>query len=266
MRNIKLNMLASNLSKIGISTAMLFMAMMGTANALEFQCELPGDTRYLKVVIPAEERLCEVTVQYENTDETKVLWHAQNDSNFCYEKAHELRKKYENTWNYTCSTWPDRDGVDKLSASQRILLDGQLKALIERGKQNSAPFEVTGVKAVASTSQNNAAGLLALQFFIDSGTDYTEIIMHDGDTWKLMATLQSLTAQIDSDSPLSSAFVHAISDTGALEIQTMVAEDPQQACLGSQVLSITADGNISAKTPHLHVCHQATAQSSSTGQ
>jgi hypothetical protein len=266
MRNIKLNKLASHLRKIGIATTLLFMAMTGTANALEFQCELPGDTRYLKVVIPAEERLCEVTVHYENTDETKVLWHAQNDSNFCYEKAHELREKYENTWSYTCSAWPDRDGVDKLSSSQRVLLDRQLKALIERGKQTSEPFEVTGIKAVASTSQNDAAGLLALQFFIDSGTDYTEIIMDDGKSWKLIATLQSLTAQIDSDSPLSSAFIHTISDTGALEIHTTVAEDPQQACLGSQVLSITADGNISAKTPHLHVCHQASAQASATGQ
>lgn len=238
-------------------TALLIAGICARVQALEFQCELPGDVRYLRVDIPGQENLCEVSVKYEHNGETKILWYAQNDTMFCSVKAYELKDKYESTWRYRCQTMPDRDGIDKLSPSQRAILDTQLKALINRGRNDATPFRVTGVKVAASTPLDNSAGLLAFQYFMDSGTDVTEIIQDYGDSWKLMTTLQSLTTQIDADAALSSAFVRKISDTGALEVYTSLTDEGLQGdCFGAQVLKISPEGNVSPKTPHLYVCHE----------
>lgn len=239
-------------------TALLLAIVANVAQALEFQCELPGDVRYLKVDIPGTEKLCEVSVKYEHNGETKILWHAQNDTMFCSARAYELKDKYEDTWQYTCKSTPDRDGIDKLSPSQRAILDKQLKSFIDFGRNSETPFEVTGVKAVASTPLDNTAGLLAFQYFVDSDTDYTEIIQVNGESWKLMTILQSLEKHIDSDTPLSSALIQTISDTGVLEIHTTLANSSSQVdCFGAQVFSISTEGDISEKSPHHYVCHEA---------
>lgn len=229
-------------------------------HALEFQCELPGDVRYIRVDIPGKEKLCEVSVKYEYNGENKVLWHAQNDTSFCTARAYELRDKYINSWDYKCTNWPDRDGIDKLSPSQRTILDQQLKSLIERGRSGDTPYRVTAVKALASSTQENTQSLLAFQYFMDNKTDYTEVIVDDGDSWKLMASIDNLAAQIESDAPLGSALIHAINDTGSLEIHTTVKDGPQHECIGSQVLRVTPDGDVTAKTSHIYVCHEALAE------
>ena len=260
----KLRIKSSGFLAVLITTIALGSVAPNRLMALEFQCELPGDIRYLKVDIPSGDKLCAVNVDYLYNGESKVLWHAQNDSTFCTERAYELRDKYVDTWQYTCTNWPDRDGIDQLSPSQRVILDRQLRAGMDRGKISENPYQVTAVKAVASTQQNQTQGLLAFQYFTDSDNDYTEIIVDEGDSWELITTLDNLITQVASDTPLNSALIHTITDDGALEIHTTVNDGPQHECYGSQVLSISQEGKISTKTPHQYVCHQATADRQNT--
>ncbi|MBX2879945.1 MAG: hypothetical protein KTR32_08440 [Granulosicoccus sp.] len=246
---------------IAILLAMSPMA----SSALEFQCEIPGDVRYLKVNIPGEDRLCEVRVKYEYNGQDKVVWYADNDTTFCTTRAYELREKYENTWNYTCVTWPDRDGIDNLSPAQRNILDQQLKAMIQRGKDSDTPFKVTAVKAVASTDVENTPGLMSLQFFTDTKVDYTEIIIDSVGSWNVMTTVQNLASQVESKVPLASALIHGISDTGALEVRTTAVDELQHNCFGSQVLSVAPNGDLVSKTPHQIVCHETIKQQKQEG-
>ena len=222
--------------------------------ALEFECELPADTRYIRVDMPGEEHLCEVSVDYQNTGVRDVKWYANNDSMFCSAKAYELREKYENLWGYTCTTWPDRDGIDKLSQAQRSILDQRLKALREQGPKSNPPFSITAIRAVASTPLDKETGKLALQFFTEDG-DFTEIIDDQVDSWNVATTINQMKDQIESEPPVSSALIHAISDEGNLEIYTQLSNGSVDDCFGSQVLTTAANnGLVEARTPHLFVC------------
>ncbi|MFK7892424.1 MAG: hypothetical protein AB8B63_16520 [Granulosicoccus sp.] len=246
------------------ATALLQFAA-PSATAQEFQCELPGDTRYITVNIPGEEHLCDVTVKYDYSNETKRLWYAQNDSSFCSSRAYELRDKYINEWKYTCTSWPDRNGVDALSESQRIIFDRQLKGLIERGESASEPFRVTGTRAIASSASDNAPPLLAFQFFLDTRPDVTEIIAENDQSWSLVTELEDLKSRLDSDTPLASALIHEISSTGALKVHTTLFDNGEEECLGSQILSISALGDIAVKTPHHVICYQKVSKQTGEG-
>ncbi len=125
--------------KIGLT---LLMILPSLSYALEFQCELNGDVRQLSVLIPGEQHLCEVRVDYESTGVHKVMWHADNDSLFCSAKAYALIGKYETQWGFSCAKWPDRDGVDELSATQRSILDLQLKKRMTFGERAQDPDSV----------------------------------------------------------------------------------------------------------------------------
>lgn len=128
---------------LNIPSALILLAStfiyQSSAQALEFQCEAAEDVRFLKVNIPGQEHLCEVSVTHERNNLREVQWHARNDTLFCSAKAYELRDNYENLWGYNCTAWPDRDGIDPLSPRQRLILDQRLKAPIAEGK-NSAPI------------------------------------------------------------------------------------------------------------------------------
>lgn len=226
------------------------------AIALEFQCQVPGDVRYLRVAIPGKNHLCEVSVEYEYTGERRVMWHAENDSLFCSARAYELRDKYENNWDFSCTKWPDRDGVDKLSASQRAILDIQLKALIQQGKESTPTFTVKAVKAVASTPLNNQAGALAIQYFLSTG-DLTEIIFDESGSWEVLATFKDLATRVDSDLPISSALIDSISDSGALAIRTQVSNDSDMHCRGNQVLVVNPNSQLTPRTSHRYICEAA---------
>ncbi|MFK7854174.1 MAG: hypothetical protein AB8B79_08685 [Granulosicoccus sp.] len=230
------------------------------ANALEFQCQVPGDVRYIRVEIPGENHLCEVSVNYEYTGESKVMWHAQNDSLFCSARAYELRDKYEKNWDFACTKWPDRDGVDKLSASQRAILDSQLKALIEQGKESTPAFTVKAVKAVASTPLDNQAGTLALQYFLSTG-DLTQIIIDESSSWEVFATIENLATHLDSDSPVSSALIDSISDSGALAIRTQLSNSSEMYCHGNQVLMVKSDNQLTPRTAHRYICESTSLTS-----
>ena len=236
---------------VGVFASTLLMAPV--ASALEFQCEVPGDVRYLRVDIPGDEHLCEVSVKYEYTGERRVMWHADNDSLFCSARAYELRDKYEDTWNFNCTNWPDRDGIDKLSASQRAILDQQLKALIDQGKNSTQPFKVNAVRAVASTPLDAQEGTLALQFFLSTG-DLTQIIFDETSSWEVFATFDDLATHVNSDSPLSTALIESISDSGALSINTTVINGSNLNCHGNQVMMVEPGNRLTPRSAHQYLC------------
>lgn len=231
----------------------LLFAFSLNASALEFQCETPGDVRYLRVDIPGEENLCEVSVKYTNTGERRVMWYAANDSLFCSAKAYELRDKYQNLWDFDCRRWPDRDGIDRLSPTHRGILDKQLKSLIAQGKAAAEPFQVTAVKATASTPLDGQPGMLAIQYFRSNG-DLTQVISDTGDTWQVFATIDDMATHITGDAPVSTALISSVTDTGALELSTAISNNSTNSCFGKQVLMVEPGNQLRARTPHQVVC------------
>lgn len=249
---------------VGVFCLLVAGLLSTSAHALEFQCKLNSDVRYLRVDIPGENHLCEVSVKYEYTGERKVMWNADNDSLFCSARAYELSEKYENTWGFNCSKWPDHDGIDNLSPSQRAILDQQLKQLMNEGESAEEPFTVTAVKAVSSKLLDQDSGTLALQYFFSDGTDRTELIADDGRSWKVFATIDELAAQITGTATVDSALISSITDGGALEVLTTVASStPGQSCHGKQVLMAGDDHTLQARTAHRFVC-KASALSADT--
>lgn len=239
---------------------LLFLSLFtsGVSSALEFQCEIPNDTRYLRVEIPGREYLCEVSVTYEESGIREVKWYARHDTLFCSAQAYNLRDKYTDMWGYTCTTWPDRDGVDKLSPSQRAILDQRLKTLIAQGKQATPAYTITGVRATASALLDKTPGKMALQFFTDYG-DFTEIIDDESDSWTIVTTIESMASQIDDDIVVDSALVHSVTDDGSLEVHTRLVGTNNANCYGTQTLTPAGDnGALTARTPHRYICNEET--------
>ncbi len=240
--------------------------------ALEFECSAGSDKRFIRLELPGIEHLCEVTVTYTN-DERKVMWYADHDSNFCTEKTNELTNKYENKWGFTCEQWPDHDGVDKLNARQRTILDAELKALIAQGQStNSPPFLVEGLKAAASPNGANGNNLLVIQFFLHepntgSTKDVTHVIHDDGVSWNTLSKIDTLAKYIDENEGyiVNSALISSVTDNGAMKIITVLDEaastgsQPSAGCYGNQTLATQSDGKIIARTPHRYVCPEADA-------
>ena len=236
------------------SLLLLTLVLSSNAVALEFQCEIPNDIRHIRVDMPGEEYLCEVSVTYKESGVREVKWYAQNDSMFCSAKAYDLRDKYEELWDYTCTDWPDRDGIDKLSPAQRLILDQRLKVHIAKGLESTPQYSIKAIRAVASTPLDNQPGKLALQFFTDDG-DFTEIINDQNDNWNVDTTIDQMTSQINSGLPLNSALVHAISDEGSIEVRTQLTNETESECFGHQIISVMGDGDlVEPRTPHRFVC------------
>lgn len=230
------------------------------ARALEFYCEAPGDNRYIRVDIPGEQNLCEVAVSYDASGERKAMWYADIDTLFCSAKAYSLRDKYESQWNFNCNLWPDTDGIHNLSLSQRSILDSQLKAMIDEGRNATPPFTVNAVRASASTPINRERGILAVQYFLSSG-DSTQIIHDNVDNWSVFVTVDNLAAHIDSQLPVSNALLQSVTSSGALTINTSLLNDANQHCYGTQVLTPTPGADPVATTAHRYVCYPASLDS-----
>lgn len=247
------------------------LALTSGTSALEFECSVPGDTRYIRVELPGEKHLCEVTVEGDNYP-LKTLWYANNDTLFCSAKAYELRDKYREQWNFDCATWPDRDGIDSLSEGQRHILDAQLKALIAEGKVADTPYDVIAVKAVSS-ALGVTPGVLGLQFF-RAGTegealhDITQLLVESDGQWELLATqtgLVDVVSASDPDARIYTVLIAAITDAGALEVATQVASptgSSTERCYGSQIVQFDDTGSLVAVTPHRYVCDNPGLQAS----
>ncbi len=232
----------------------------GVASALEFQCEIPNDTRYLKVEIPGENYLCEVSVTYEQSGVREVKWYARNDTLFCSAQAYNLRDKYTDRWNYTCTTWPDRDGIDQLSPTQRLILDQRLKVLIAEGERATPAYKITGIRATASTPLDKQPGKLALQFFTDNG-DFTEIIDDQSESWTISTTIEAMASQIEEQLVIDSALVHTVSEDGSLEIHTRLEGTNSADCYGTQTLTpVGSEGALKPRTPHRYICEDLSAR------
>lgn len=252
------------INSASLRTLMLLIAsyfVCAPSHALEFFCATGSDERFIRMELPGQEHLCEVTVT-NKAEERSVMWYADNDSMFCSAKAYELRDKYVDQWKFECANWPDTDGIDKLSQRQRSILDEQLKKLTEMGKAAQTPFQVTAVKTAASTAISDEPGVLALQFFITSESnpttsDLTYLIVDDGTEWRITSTIDGLANLVDQSDEykISTALVSSISDTGALEIMTsVVAASDDAPCQGSQVIHASEDGEVITQTPHRYVC------------
>lgn len=250
-----------NLRSVIRLTTLLIAALVvaPNASALEFECEVPGDTRYIRVDIPGEDHLCEVSITYEETGVREVKWYADNDSLFCSARAYQMVEKYESTWNYDCSTWPDRDGIDLLSPTQRLILDQRILSLTAEGREAQPPFTIQSIKATASTPLDKQPGKLALQFFTDNG-DFTEIIDDQTYSWTVETTILDLASQINGGEPPEYALINAIDDSSTLEVFTQLTED-NAPCYGSQLLSaVGSTGATKASSPHLYVCDVLTEE------
>ena len=252
--------------KATLWTGAVFAALSAAnaANAQEFECSVPGDKRFIRLELPGQEHLCEVSVTYQ--DQTRrVMWYANNETMFCSAKIYELRGKYEEEWGFGCTQWLDTDGIDKLSERHRAILDQELKILINAGLSAEPPYRVSGVKAVASNPLNLAEGTLALQYFIvDQGEnqprDITHVLYDDGTEWESVAQLDSLSNYIDSatdDEAVTSALVSEITDAGVLSVNTTVndpqTEDAAAFCQGRQTL-LVQDGAAAPSSPHQVLC------------
>jgi len=238
---------------LAVSALSLFFGFSSQALALEFQCEVTGDTRFLRVEIPGKERLCEVTVNYKNTGERRVMWYADRDTLFCSTKIYELKDKYEREWKFACEQWPDIDGIDALSISNRKILDSQLKLLIKKGETSTPGFSVISVKAVASEQSDKKPGTLALQFFLSTG-DVTQVIVGDSESWEIFSSIENMATHISGDLPVSSALISAISDSGTLEVETTIKSDLAQNCYGQQVFGTNNNDELKPQTQHQYIC------------
>lgn len=243
----------NSLRLLKVSGLSLLLGFSPQILALEFQCEIPGETRYLRVEIPGKESLCEVSVNYKNTGERRVMWYADKDTLFCSAKIYALKDKYEQEWNFACKQWPDLDGIDKLSPSNRKILDTQLKLLIEKGNNSDPRFTVNRVKAVASNLFDKQPGNLALQFFLSTG-DVTQVITGDGESWKIFSSIDNMASHISSDLPVNIALISAITDSGSLEVETTLVSDAAQNCYGQQVFETSANKEVEPRTQHQYLC------------
>ncbi len=232
--------------------------------AQEFECSVPGDKRYIRLELPGQEHLCEVSVT--RGDQTRrVMWYANHETLFCSAKIYELRAKYENQWGFVCTEWLDTGGIDRLSERHRAILDEELKSRIQAGLNANPRYRITGVKAVASNPLNLAEGTLAFQYFLleegaDSPRDTTHIIFDDGNQWRSIAQLKSLSDYIESSetkAAITSALVSDITDAGVLSVNTIL-ENPISAensapCQGNQRLLIS-ESDVAPRSPHRILC------------
>lgn len=268
MTNVKL------LFQTGARFAAVLIALVlsNPSYALEFECSLGADNRFIRQELPGITHLCEVTVTNAN-NERRVMWYANHDSMFCSEKTLELKNKYENEWNFQCAQWPDHDGVDQLSKRHRTILDAELKFLIEQGQNAAAPYVVEGLKAAASpaletTDNNDEPNTLIVQFFLHepiagATSDVTHIIRDDGLSWNTMSKIESLASHIEPNEGyiVNSALVSTVTDNGAMEIVTVLDnatdENSDTGCYGNQTLFVQKNGELVARTPHRFVCKEA---------
>lgn len=260
--------------KSSAKCSIIFVGLMTSSHvfALEFECALDADNRFIRQELPGITHLCEVTVTNAG-QERRVMWYANHDSLFCSDKTLELKTKYEKEWGFQCTQWPDHDGVDQLSSRHRTILDAELKFLIEQGQNATTPYVVEGLKAAASPAaeeqgNNTNTQTLVVQFFIHEPSagatkDVTHVIRDNGISWNTISKIESLATHIEPSDGyvVNSALVSTVTDNGAMEIITVLdnenTENPDAGCYGNQTLAAQNNGEIIARTPHRFVCAEA---------
>ena len=205
----------------------------GTAGAAEFECSIPGDTRHLRLELPGEEHLCEVSVSYRQSGERRVMWYADNDSSFCSDRLDELRAKYEDEWGFECARWPDPSGVDALGPERRAALDEALRR--RRAALAGDGARLVGVR-VSDASLDGGAALDATEFFVRDarGEVRTELTLErDGRT--VLETRDLAASLSTGDETVDGAWLDGIDADGALRVVTTLSSGAS-ACRGEQAL------------------------------
>jgi len=263
-------MLKSKSALKPVSLALWLLAVSQSAHALEFECVKGDDTRFIRQELPGITHLCEVTVT-KSDEEREVMWYANHDTMFCTDKSMELKAKYTGKWGFSCTQWPDHDGLDQLSKRQRSILDAELKALVAEGKAQTTPFMVEGLKAAANSAPVRGVRTLVVQFFLfepdtTQSRDVTHVIQDDGVSWTTISKIETLTDFIESDDSytVNSALVSSVTDAGAMEVITVIdtvdpASNTTDNCYGNQTLATQGKTKLVPRTPHRYVCTENTA-------
>jgi len=243
-----------------LSTTLISALFIQPTFALEYECKAGNEQRFIRFEMPGEEHLCEVSVT-QKSGLREVKWYANSESEFCSEKTNELKGKYEELWGFTCSEWPDTNGIHSLSKRHRTILDGELKKQIALGKSSTPSFNITGVKTSASNNDSEKKSILALQYFISVNDkpveDVTHFIHDNGVTWFTQSQIKALTSYIPSqaDYQVNSALISAIDNEGTVEVSTMVSDNKtKQNCYGAQTFLNNVDGSLVPRSPHRFVC------------
>jgi len=253
-------------STLLLTTALSLAWLPLTAHAVEYECSLSGDTRFLRLELPGKDHLCEVTVTLASEGERRVKWYADNESLFCSEKIAELRDKYEDLWDYECTDWPDRVGIDKLSARQRTIVDQLLKTHGEDAAKESALPRIESVRATASPASDALPGMLAVQLFLGDGDDVLRIITDNGAAWEVLTDVNRLADVVEpiEGYRIIGAYIDSVDDTATVDIMTLLAPDESlpasvdaespAVCEGRQSFRIANRGELEPVTPHRHLC------------
>lgn len=285
-------------TKTALALGALAAALAGAATATEFECEQPGDKRFLRVDLPGERHLCEVSVTAGLGSERRVLWYADNSTAFCFERLDDLVGRYVEEFGFECRAWPDREGVGGLSARQRTIVELELKEAIARGddvadgttaartataaaddpsveseiaEEEGLPprLAIEAIRAVASRTEEDEPAMLALQLFRSDGSDLVRVIADEGGRRRLVAGVERL---VDWVSPIEGvrvldAVVESVADDGTVEVVTRLAPAGGEGtlCSGRQALQASADEGLVARTPHRHVCTASPVASGGAG-
>lgn len=237
----------------------LSFAATGSARA-DLECELPNDRRQLRVELPGQEHLCEVSVTYQS-GERRVLWYADNDSRFCSDKLDELHTKYTETWGFDCGPWPNSDGIDALDADQRRSLDDLLRVRLD------GPARPSAVR-VATAPSGRDGELIAVQWLAADTAQAPDALSvyldpSDGGDWQPLLDVDDLTAQLPATAEpilIERALLTGIDEGGALALTTVLdSSDDSRVCRGRQRLALDGAGGLVARTPHRHACEAVIA-------
>ncbi len=252
------------LSQLMLLVLLAPLAHIAQVQAADFRCIVPGDERHLRLDIPGQEHLCEVSVTHES-GERKVLWYANNDTLFCSAKADELVNKYVSQWGFDCDAWPVDDDLLSLNEAQRRRLDEDL-----RKRHAASDSRPAAVRVVTGPPDAEGKSLIAVQWIYEESTADSLSVFRDDNAatqrevaqWQTLAEINDLTSVIgDVDTTVQRALIDQIDTTGALTVETIVqnpgesAEDTP-ACRGEQHFSVDDNGGLAPLTPHRYSCDE----------
>ncbi len=239
----------------------------GAAQAADYTCEVPGDKRHLRLDIPGQQHLCEVSVTPAG-GERRVLWYADNSTLFCSDKTVELVQKYTEQWGFECSAWPTDDDLSELNNAQREQLDTLLRERRRRpdGGPDSlrvavGPVHFDGSRLIAVQWLGKSGERDALNVVIDSSGDQST----DARPWQTVAYIENLISAIDqSEATVQRAIIQDIDRSGAVRLSTVVesASGASDAppCRGQQLFAIDPRQGLTAVTPHRYSCAEDLAK------
>lgn len=228
------------------------------ARGADYTCAVSGDERHLRLDIPGEQHLCEVSVT-NGESERRVLWYADNDTMFCTDRTEELVAKYTDQWGFTCSLWPADDDMASLDRSQRRRLDRFLQE--RRSRPDGGP---DAIRVAQGTAQVDGSSVIAVQWLeSDARSDSLSVFLDSGQgatvaDWESIAFIENLSDVISPGVAITRSLLKRIDDSGAIVLSTVLdsSSTPVEAppCRGEQRFFVSDQGSLNALTPHIYSC------------